>query len=231
MRKKTKRAQENGAGKSGDDLSSIPGLGPVRCNALRAAGITGRRELGRLSVEELAAIPGIGQWQARRVAQYLRRPGEDPASQPSSPSATPAEPAAAPGAVPAAKETAPLSPPAAMDWAAIIEYQREQLPDTALQLFEAIRAAAVQRALTRQVTRLLILAGEFSTAGRGADEEARRRAVGLLTNAETELRRAIAEERFDSEAQKRIAARLRRCRKSLGALLEREESPEQDDDE
>ena len=57
------------------DLSTIPGLGPVRRKALEAAGINDLQGLLALKVAELAEIRGIGLWQARKIREFLRQRG------------------------------------------------------------------------------------------------------------------------------------------------------------
>ena len=58
-----------------NDLSTIPGLGPVRRKALEAAGIKDLQGLLALKVAELAEIRGIGLWQARKIREFLRQRG------------------------------------------------------------------------------------------------------------------------------------------------------------
>ena len=57
------------------ELSQIPGLGPVRRAALAEAGVQDLETLLALKVAELAAIQGIGLWQARKIREYLRQQG------------------------------------------------------------------------------------------------------------------------------------------------------------
>jgi hypothetical protein len=57
------------------ELSQIPGLGPVRRAALVEAGVESLEALLALKVAELAAIQGIGVWQARKIREYLRQRG------------------------------------------------------------------------------------------------------------------------------------------------------------
>lgn len=56
-------------------LADIPGLGPVRRQALAEAGIQDLQALLRTKVAELAEIRGIGLWQARRIREFLRHRG------------------------------------------------------------------------------------------------------------------------------------------------------------
>jgi hypothetical protein len=62
------------------DLSAIPGLGPVRRAALEQAGITRLGMLLGMELADLAAIRGIGLWQARRIQEYLRHQGLTPSA-------------------------------------------------------------------------------------------------------------------------------------------------------
>src|SRR5688572_32254855 len=57
------------------DLSEVPGLGPVRRAALAEAGVTDLQGLLEMKVAELAAVRGIGIWQARRIREFLRQRG------------------------------------------------------------------------------------------------------------------------------------------------------------
>ncbi|HEU4753668.1 MAG TPA: helix-hairpin-helix domain-containing protein, partial [Armatimonadota bacterium] len=57
------------------DLSQIPGLGPVRRAALAEAGVQDLRGLLQMKLEELAAIHGVGLWQARKIREFLRQRG------------------------------------------------------------------------------------------------------------------------------------------------------------
>src|SRR5688500_13647911 len=56
-------------------LDDIPGLGPVRRQALAEAGIQDLQDLLRTKVAQLAAVRGIGVWQARRIREHLRQRG------------------------------------------------------------------------------------------------------------------------------------------------------------
>lgn len=325
------------------NLGDIPGLGPVRRAALAEAGIHDLQGLLRLKVAELAAIRGVGHWQARKIAEFLRQrglvlemeiPGGEPAMvvvAPSTPDeravvaeamdtlatqaaieaqleaevaqleqaviaeqdsetgtaladeesavvdASTAAPAdyeqavreviaraaegeastislapdsqngatAAPGGEPpvdgeaeavveeteeaagAAEEPVAAADgdapdEAAEDWQARIREQREQLPEAALELMEAIRAAAVDKQLTRQITRLLITAGEFVNDARPRSDKQRQAASEALDQAEEALRRAIEKQAFSPRQQKELADRIRRRRKQLEQVLERE---------
>jgi hypothetical protein len=57
------------------NLSDIPGLGPVRRQALAEAGVQDLPGLLAMKVAELAAIRGVGLWQARKIREYLRQRG------------------------------------------------------------------------------------------------------------------------------------------------------------
>ncbi len=107
-----------------------------------------------------------------------------------------------------------------VNWQGRIREQREQLPEAALELMEAIRAAAVSKQLTRQITRLLITAGEFITDSRPLTPEQRQAASEALDQAERALRRAVERRSFGENQQKDLASRIRRRRKELEELLE-----------
>jgi hypothetical protein len=100
--------------------------------------------------------------------------------------------------------------------------RRERLPEVALTLIEAIRQAAVSKQLTRQVTRLLITSGEFASGGPRSAEKLQE-AVEALAQAEELLQRAVEKEAFTDKAQKELADRIRKRRKSLDRLLEEPE--------
>jgi hypothetical protein len=102
-----------------------------------------------------------------------------------------------------------------------LEAQREQLPETALALMEAIRQAAVTPQLTRQMTRLLITASEFVSNGRAISGAQRRKASAVMARAEALLQNAIQKRSFGGGEQRDLARRLRRRRKELEGLLER----------
>lgn len=211
---RSESGNEKPAAPAEDELSVIPGLGPVRCQALRRHGFDTLPALAAAEVTELATVPGIGPWRARRISAFARgavapagTESEEPQPEPEKAGKTPA-----PAATPDLSETGPA-------WSEVIDRQREQLPETAESLFTAIREAAVQQRLRRQVARLLIIAGEFTSSGRPLPEEGRRRAVGLLTEAENELRAACSNERFSAEEQRRTASRLRRLRRALAELM------------
>lgn len=108
----------------------------------------------------------------------------------------------------------------AVNWQGRIREQREQLPEAALELMDAIRAAAVSKQLTRQITRLLITAGEFITDSRPLTPDQRQAASEALTQAERTLRRAVERRSFSESQQKDLASRIRRRRKELELLLE-----------
>ena len=100
--------------------------------------------------------------------------------------------------------------------------RRERLPEVALTLIEAIRQAAVSKQLTRQVTRLLITSGEFASGAPKSGDKLQE-AVEALTQAEELLQRAVEKEAFTPKAQKELAERIRKRRKSLDRLLEEPE--------
>lgn len=105
------------------------------------------------------------------------------------------------------------------DWRDSIRTQREQLPETALALMDAIRQAAVTQQLTRQITRLLIIAGEFLAERREVTPRAQEKAQIALARTEELLQQAIASRSFAPDDQKELARRIRRRRKELEALL------------
>ncbi len=317
---------------SGLDLSAIPGLGPARRAALAAAGVQDLRGLLAMRVAELAAIRGIGIWQARRIREFLRqrgllveleeedgstvmlvqphttaearvvndivhalevqaeteaqlqqeveqlseavasvhgdgttrdgngatavkipvhREGADAPAGDIAGDTTSGDPAgtALPEEGEAAQPEEWTHPEAGPLGAAnrdddeeddedaddeddelpagdvtgareALRAQRDQLPDVALVLMDAIRQAAVTKQLTRQITRLLITSGEFVSAQRPLNAEAYLRAQTLVADAERLLHRAVEKATFDQDAQKELASRLRKRRKELEALLE-----------
>jgi hypothetical protein len=264
-------------------LSDIPGLGPVRRAALEAAGVRDLRSLLLLNLAELAAIRGMGAWQARKIREFLRQrglllEGEEPESEGAaapavvilmeieaagegggegggaevSNGAGPEESTERAGALSVEEAVlfeqrteGPLpdgitgsdtqeergsggeAPPdggtgkEGGGWREKVSEQREQLPETALMLIEAIRQAAVTSPLTRQITRLLIIAGELSAESRPLSDEQRRRGSEVLGRAEQALRQAVEKRSFSQGAQQELAKRLRRRRKELEQLLER----------
>lgn len=279
-------------------LADIPGLGPVRRQALAEAGIRDLQDLLNTKVVELAAVRGIGLWQARRIREHLRQRGlilseEEDGSVIVAEVRSPADVQAMAEAMSVMEETAareaeveeevelltqaleearaatlilpdgqPVSrnggePGAAesgavsdededeaaasdrdeadddneddqdeeteTDWADAIREQRERLPETALTLMEAIRQAAVARQLTRQITRLLITAGEFAADERHLSEAQQRRASDALSQVEQALQRAVEKRAFRPSEQKDLADRIRRRRKQLEKLLDREQ--------
>lgn len=268
-----------------NDLADIPGLGPVRRAALAEAGIHDLQGLLSMKLAELAAVRGVGVWQARKIWEFLRHQGlliEEPAAdgsisvivaprtpqeievvaeameameaQSTEEGRVEAEVATLAGALEQAvareererrngadgqrhnaledEENAMLDQaptdkseqededPQARQAREQLEAQREQLPDTALALIEAIRQAAVTRQLTRQITRLLIVAGEFTSDSRTLTDGQRRRAGELLAEAEQALQRAVQKQAFAPSAQKDLASRIRKRRKELEQLLE-----------
>src|SRR5260221_386845 len=74
--------------------------------------------------------------------------------------------------------------------------RRERLPETAMALMEAIREASVSRKLTRQITRLLIVATEFLSSEKPISTEQRRAAAEALKAADTLLLRAVQKQWF-----------------------------------
>jgi hypothetical protein len=284
------------------DLSQIPGLGPVRRQALAEVGIEDLQGLLRMKLEELAAVRGVGIWQARRIREFLRQRGilveaeESGVLTVHSHSPAEAEAVAVAAAVleeqaaheaqveaevemladavqeaearqvrggnePEAParlimpETAPedngkksrsgkrkdapepaaeaeqhpveAGEPAAEApelSVAQVRAQRERLPETAVALMEAIRAAAVSRRLTRQLTLFLIVAGEFTAEGRKVSPEQLARTRGAMEDVERELQRAVERERFSPRDQQDLADRIRKHRKALEKLLARVEA-------
>jgi hypothetical protein len=266
----------------GLSLDEIPGLGPVRRQALAAAGIQDLHTLLRTKVAELAAVRGIGVWQARRIHEYLRQHGMTLSEDTEkgvvvlSNARSPKDAQAVAEAMTAMEETAaheaeveeevellvhaleearagatgadgategekaeqgeaepnePEAEPAPIEesesdkpgWQEEILSQRERLPESALNLMEAIRQAAVTRQLTRQVTRLLITAGEFATENRELSPGKQRKASQALAQVEQALQRAVEKRAFRPAEQKELAERIRRRRKELEKLLEQAE--------
>ena len=76
------------------------------------------------------------------------------------------------------------------------------------------------RQLTRQVTRLLITAGEFATEDRELSPGKQRKASQVLAQVEQALQRAVEKRAFRPADQKELAERIRRRRKELEKLLE-----------
>lgn len=240
------RVEENQMARSDDlELTEIPGLGPTRRAALAQAGVESLDRLLGMSVEELAAIRGIGIWQARKIREFLRQRGHNLEETPDEGVRVPVvlappEPEAAAedetepcptilvavaleadsreldGAGPEAEDAGRPD----TDWAAQLQARREQLPEAALALMDAIRQAAVTGALTRQITRLLITAGEFLTDSRPVSEGQRRRATRSLAETEELIERAVQKRAFGPRAQRDLAARIRRRRKDLEKMLD-----------
>jgi hypothetical protein len=275
----------------GLDLSQIPGLGPVRRQALEEAGIRDLKGLLALKVAELAAIRGVGLWQARKISEFLRQRGllmvtdgdqgpgivvsrprtrEEAAALADAARAMEAQAeqeavaeaqvealseavaeaerdtrrrrrrgvsreeaevlqqsngargdeaaAAAPMGEAAEEQTAPV------DWREEVKSRRERVPETAVALMEAIRQAAVTRKLTRQITLFLITAGDFIADGKHVGDRQRRRAAEALEEVEGLLHRAMEKQRFDAKAQEDLSDRIRKRRKELEKLLERDEA-------
>jgi len=215
------------------DLAGIPGLGPARLTALAEAGITRVCQLQELQTAELAAIRHIGIWQARRIQEHLRQRGlavEADSPDGPAPAAVAAPATIKTGAAAEVEEPREAEPegasaseaPAAPqeDLEALLRGQRERLPEVAIALMDAIRAAAVTARLTRQLTRLLIASGEFISGERPIGDDQRRRASEVLRRAEALLEQGVQRRAFAPAAQKALAARIRRCRRQLEALLE-----------
>lgn len=285
------------------ELADIPGLGPVRLQALAEVGVRDLEGLLALKVRELAEIRGIGLWQARKIREHLRQRGllvgveedgamvlvpprtaaqeaalersvqvieaqaeaearvaaevqalaraveaahhrDDGAEKPHASAQAEAEAgagepiAASNGAAAEPEQSAPgangkatgepASPkpedeePEKPDWRQEVMTQREQLPEAALQLIESIRQASVAQQLTRQLTRLLITAGEFADGGRSMPDERRRKASQALAETGRLLERAQQRGAYSLDEQKELAKRIRRLRKDLEGLLEKE---------
>jgi len=277
-------------------LADVPGLGPVRREALAEAGVTDLAGLLQMKVTELAAVRGIGIWQARKVREYLRQEGllveggqtgEAEADQPiiihtpetaaeamvvaevvavmeaqaeveaqveaevellsEALEAADAEAESDVETEPEAEaETDSESEPedeaevedeadadtdedeeaedeGEVDSREELGARRERLPEVALTLIEAIRQAAVSKQLTRQITRLLITSGEFVSESRTLSSEATQAAADALGQAEALLQRALEKEAFSEKEQRELADRIRKRRKALDRLLERDE--------
>lgn len=321
------------------ELADIPGLGPVRRDALAEAGIVDLPGLLALKVSELAAVRGIGLWQARKIREFLRQRGllveesgvegaaedapivihqpetmaeaeavaevmavieaqteaearveaevqlltealeaaqaenggsvENPAKSASSEGpdsgrvnsaaekvggsasdeiepdiaaeVRDAEPAddgeeqeeqdespevpgdLEPEELAEVEATGELTEATTRELMQEIQTRRERLPEAALTLIEAIRQAAVSKQLTRQVTRLLITSGEFASVARPDGTAQLRTAAESLAQVEELLQRALEKEAFSEKAQKELADRIRKRRKSLDRLLEEPE--------
>jgi len=275
-------------------LDEVPGLGPVRRAALAEIGVEDLRGLLALKLTELAAVRGVGLYQARKIQEFLRRrglPTEQAVSLSGSVVAATAavdlvavtqattvleqqaaaereleaevelltealaeiEAAPASGDSPAREETTEeadaLAPDedgddqteeqgdsgpipestAVIDAEALaagggkgeLKRQREQIPQTALTLVEAIRQAAVSRDLTRQVTRLLIVSGQFTSESCSLSDGKLRKVSEQLARVDEAMQRALAKRDFSPTDQKELAERIRRRRKELERLLER----------
>lgn len=296
-------------------LSSIPGLGPARVAALKAAGVERLDDLLRLKAAELASIRGIGQWQARRITEYLRQRGlalamegpdgevvvrieeprtaeeavivseavrllqeqEDqenrvereleelaavmaseeqtaaerlageeasliepesappgirgrkrrgragavaepaPAAETSQVTASPDPPPVEPAAAGAQAESAPPTEVAERE---AIRQKQAVIPETALALMDAIRAASVEGELPRQLTRLTMVAGEFLDEGRDLSPEVAAAVGAVLEEVRKDLERARKKEAFDRKSQRRLVRRIRAGRSRLEAIYD-----------
>jgi hypothetical protein len=116
------------------------------------------------------------------------------------------------GAVTARDEASPLREQ--------VRARREQVPQMALDLLEAIRQAAVAPALARQVTRLMITSGEYLSEERELTEEQAAAAQQALKSALTDLRRDLERGRFSPGDQVKLAARIRKQRRALERAIE-----------
>jgi helix-hairpin-helix protein len=291
------------------DLADIPGLGPVRRAALAEAGVHDLQGLLAMKVAELAAVRGIGVWQARKIREFLRQRGllfevedgtgdiavimvppqtaaeaeavaeavdmmetqaatearveaevellteavrkddrpegtrrmkdegglttpdssstDGEAPMPQAPDGNgrmTGEPAQAEAE---SQEDASLLassfiPHLSDEWREQVRSHREQLPEAAVALIEAIRQAAVSKQLTRQLTRLLITSGEFLSDSRPLAPEQLRQASKSLMAVERALQRAVERGSFRPSDQKDLANRIRKRRKELERFLERE---------
>jgi hypothetical protein len=154
---------------------------------------------------------------AQRIPVSIESPN---GSSSASPSNTDEAPAGTDEAAPEPEAPAvhPAEEPGEVSVLDDLRARRERLPELALTLIEAIRQAAVSKQLTRQVTRLLITSGEFAS-GAPQSTEKLAEAVEALAQAEELLQRAVEKEAFTDKAQKELAERIRKRRKSLDRLL------------
>lgn len=164
---------------------------------------------------EQGEAPRAGQQADESTAEETTLPGEQP---PAAAEAPAPRSLAESSAVP--EESVPAAPSPELE--RVIAQQREQLPEITIALMEGIRQAAVLPQLTRQLTRLLITAGEFASTERRLSEPTLHSAIEAMARAEQSLSRAVEKQLFSPAAQKDLARRIRRRRKELEALLEGE---------
>ena len=224
-------------------LSDVPGLGAGRLAALARAGVEDVSALRQMPAEELTALPGIGVWQARRIARFLSEhpdgtvaePITPPVSPPTTNAARPRRTDAYRRARQARKsaasqtETAPRPAPPVLAAPSVDAPPElgalpgaEQIQAKALDLAQAIRDAAVTRRLSRQLTRLILVAQEVEEQEAEWSLENRREARDCLDQAQALMAAWQAGGSFRRREQQKLARRLRRRRRALQQLLTRE---------
>jgi hypothetical protein len=180
-----------GASGSGSDspgvqgIEVIPGIGIVRIRCLRKAGWTTIDSLVNVTLEELAAVPGIGEVKARQIKEYVL------------------------SGAPAAIQSAPAPEPVETLSGSVGRVAR-----LAADLLRAPISHSFDSALARQVGRVASLSdavidGSDSTAKRA------NRALERLRKIESLLRETAHEERLGGKRQARLAEDLRDLRRKV----------------
>jgi hypothetical protein len=187
-------SDENKNGQTG--LESIPGLGIIRIRSLRKAGWNDGDALRKATAEEIAAVPGITLEKAQAILEYLNGAKAPP---------KPRQRRAAPLAI-----VAPVESPGD----AVC-----RVADRAATLLSGERALDFDRALARQIARVVAIKDHAAGAATLNDKKCAR-LKKALDGLDSTLGKIEGEKKLRGKKQQKVAEDLRDARRTVADLLE-----------
>ena len=184
-------------------IEMIPGMGIVRIRCLRKAGWDTVESLGSATVEQIAAVPGIGEAKAREIREFLDALAGSGAQN---------------GAVRRKKAIETPAPRRAEDRSREVTGAVARVAQLASDLLSAPISHSFERPLARQVGRIAAL--EAPSGGAALKAGRAERALGQLKKIESILTEVAHEERLGKKRQERLTEELRDRRRKARRALE-----------
>jgi len=199
--------EEGSSGLQVNGIEMIPGMGIVRIRCLRKAGLDTVESLGSATVEQIAAVPGIGEVKARQIREFLDALDE---THPQNGAARESK----------RKSRAPDagSPPRGEDRGREATAAVARVSQLATDLLSAPISHTFDRPLARQVGRIAAL-GRHADSAAALKPSRAERTMGHLRKVEAILTEVAHEERLGKKRQERLTDELQdRSRKVRRAL-------------
>ena len=187
---------------AGTDLMGIPYLGDPRRLALMQAGFTTKDDLRRATVEQIAAVKGVGPVNAGRVKEWLRVQDGMPSVAVSTP--------------------LPLTGPSASDLAVLnqeVQDVFQKLDGATERLKQKVPAPVRDKGLDRQLQKLDTAASELAEGPDTLSVKQMAEALKTLDKIAALLEAAASSEKFGPKKQAILVEELRARRKRLQKTL------------